>query len=378
MEKTAVLVTGGTGFVGSNLIVELFRRDKDLQIVCPARSSCDTPARSRILHAIHAAISAGAKGPLAKDWQDRLLVLDASLDDVADKLPAGDIDGFAVPPVTSLWHCASSTYYENTPTVDLHQVNVEGTRNVLSAAHRLGCPEFNYVSTAYVAGSRDGTIEEQLPASGDTFNNAYEETKAQAEQLVCAFAGEHEMSFRIFRPSIIVGDSTSFRSNSDGGLNKVIDSSFKLKKMILQRNPAFIASLKRFHVSLNPDMFINLIPIDHVIDEMLNICAAESASLNGIYHITRENQLSVADAMAAFSYVFGVGVECNGDPAEMNHAEKAFDRTISQFKPYLSSTKIFQRQAEARLGLSQTHADWRPSVEFVRALMELRSASANE
>lgn len=377
MDETAVLVTGATGFVGSNLIAELFRRNKTLQIVCPARSNSDIPARSRVMKGLQAAVAASAKGPLADDWQERLHVLEASFDDIADKLAAASKNGQAMPHVTSIWHCASSTHYENTPTVDLHQVNVEGTRNVLLAAQRLGCNEFNYVSTAYVAGSRDGKIDEQLPASGDTFNNAYETTKAQAEQLVCAFADKHEMSFRIFRPSIIVGDSTTFRANSDGGLNKVIDSSFKLKDVILQRNPAYFSTSNGFRVSLDPDMFINLIPIDHVIDEMLSICAAESASLNGIYHLTRENQLSVADAMAAFSYVFGIGVECNGDPAEMNHAEKAFDRTISQFKPYLSSTKIFQRQAEARLGLSQTHADWRPNVELVRALMEMRSASAN-
>ncbi len=374
MEETAVLVTGSTGFVGSNLIVELIRSSRDLLIICPARSSRGTHARTRVLESIQAAKSADSKGALPVGWEKRLHVLEASLDNIALAVSAAGGNGDGMPRVTSIWHCASNTAYENTPEVDLQQINVEGTRNVLTAARQLRCPEVNYVSTAYVAGCRGGRIKEQLPCGDEIFNNTYEETKAEAERLLVASCGQHELSFRIFRPSIIVGNSRTFRSNSEGGFNKVIDSSFKLKKAVLERNPTYILNKKRFSVSLDPEKYINLIPIDHVIEEMLNIRAAENASLNKIYHITSNEQLSVADAMLAFSRVFGIEVECGGSIAQMDRAERAFDRAISQFKPYLNSNKTFQRQTEASLNLVQSHANWRPGTEFVHALMQARSA----
>ena len=83
-------------------------------------------------------------------------------------------------------------------------INVEGTRQMLEfAAACPGLERFTYVSTAYVAGDRRGTVYEDDPGGG-RFRNAYERTKHEAECLVAAHRDEMEIT--IVRPSIIVGD----------------------------------------------------------------------------------------------------------------------------------------------------------------------------
>ena len=377
MSEMATLITGATGFVGSNLVSELLRRNPRTRVICPARSNQHATARDRILSAVAAAVAAWAKGPLTHDWQDRIQVVEGALDTFTKQLLPQVGSTGASTPIGSLWHCASSTLYESTDEIDLAQINVEGTKHVLDAAGRLGCQEFNYVSTAYVAGCRDGAIAEELPARQGAFNNAYEQTKAEAERAVEAFSAGAGMVYRMFRPSIVIGDSITHKANSGGGLNKVIDSAFKLKDVILKRNPTYFLTKKTFRVNMDPDKAINLIPIDHVIAEMLAISDRTGQSANQIYHITREHQLTVADAMAAFSSVFGIEIECGNDPSELDRAENAFERAIRQFKPYLMSTKTFQRHTEVALDLPLSHAEWRPSTALVEALIQARATRAD-
>ena len=68
------------------------------------------------------------------------------------------------------------------------------------------------MSTAYVAGTHEGAFSEDDLDVGQGFHNAYEATKFEAECLVRAHA-EH-MQIQVFRPSIIVGDSTTGRTSS--------------------------------------------------------------------------------------------------------------------------------------------------------------------
>lgn len=55
----------------------------------------------------------------------------------------------------------------------LSTINIEGTANVLALAERLRSP-ICYLSTAYVAGDRDGTIYENEIDLGQKFHNTYE------------------------------------------------------------------------------------------------------------------------------------------------------------------------------------------------------------
>jgi thioester reductase-like protein len=57
------------------------------------------------------------------------------------------------------------------------QTNVDGTRHLLELCQDLGIREFHHVSTAYVAGLRDGLVRENDLDIGQRWGNVYEESK---------------------------------------------------------------------------------------------------------------------------------------------------------------------------------------------------------
>jgi thioester reductase-like protein len=88
-------------------------------------------------------------------------------------------------------------------------INVEGTRRVLELARKCaasgsGLRRMTYVSTAYVAGDRNGYAQESDLDVGQSFRNAYEQSKQEAERMVCA--ERERLPLTIVRPSIVVGE----------------------------------------------------------------------------------------------------------------------------------------------------------------------------
>jgi len=107
--------------------------------------------------------------------------------------------------VTHLFHLAAISYL-GVPKETAWRVNVDGTRNVIELARDATKLErLNYFSTCYVSGDRVGVIAEDELEAGQSFRNAYEETKFHAEQLMRKAA--KSLPVTIYRPSSVVGDS---------------------------------------------------------------------------------------------------------------------------------------------------------------------------
>jgi long-chain acyl-CoA synthetase len=105
-------------------------------------------------------------------------------------------------------HCAASIRF-SLPLQDARRINVTGTHAVMgiaSEAYARGALErVVHVSTAYVAGKRDGRVHESQRYVGQRFRNTYEQTKLEAESLV----DNSDIPAAILRPSIVVGDSAT-------------------------------------------------------------------------------------------------------------------------------------------------------------------------
>ncbi len=109
--------------------------------------------------------------------------------------------------VTQIFHLAAISYL-GMPREVARKVNVEGTRNVLELGRDCKKLErFNHFSTCYVSGDRVGVIAEDELDVGQTFRNAYEETKFEAEKLVQR--ASETLPITIYRPSTVVGDSAT-------------------------------------------------------------------------------------------------------------------------------------------------------------------------
>jgi long-chain acyl-CoA synthetase len=241
----AVLLTGATGFVGMELL-NRFLSGGERHVYALVRASDDRAAAGRL--PAHPRLTA-----VAGDIEKPGLGLDAA---TTQRL-AGE--------VTTVLHCAASVSFDLSLS-DSRRINVEGTRHVLEFAER--CEElerFSYVSTAYVGGEPDGLFREDQLDVGQSFRNAYERSKFEAE-LMLREEGSH-LPLQVLRPSIVVGDSRTGRTSSFNVLYG------PLKAIARGAIPAIPARRS------SP---VDIVPVDYVADRAHDLA---SNGPNGTFHL---------------------------------------------------------------------------------------------
>jgi thioester reductase-like protein len=274
----AILLTGGTGFLGMELIARLLDHDDGGDILLPVRAPDTTGAHARVeelLGRLYETPPASAQRlrPMPADLLSPGLGLSAS-----DRRTVTRI-------ATRVVHCAASISF-TLPLDEARAINVEGTRGVLDLARELETLErVVHVSTAYVAGRGGGCFTESDLARGQRFRNTYEQSKYEAELM----ARESELPTVEVRPSIVVGES-------DSGWTPA----FNVVYWPLQ---AFSRGLLA-EVPADPDGLVDMVPVDHVADVLEAATLAPEAS--GTYHaVAGEHALTVAELVALTSESFG-------------------------------------------------------------------------
>jgi long-chain acyl-CoA synthetase len=190
----AVLLTGATGFVGTELLARYLERG-DRHVVALVRAADDEAAAARVRATLHTACGDAGAHP------GRVTAVAGDL--TSPRLGLGDRWEGLTSRIGAIVHGAASVAFD-LPLDEARAINVEGTRRMLDFARACpGLERFTYVSTAYVAGERRGTIYED-DIGGDRFRNAYERSKHEAERLVAAHGDDLDVT--IVRPSIVVGD----------------------------------------------------------------------------------------------------------------------------------------------------------------------------
>ena len=203
-----VLVTGGSGFVGANLVAELIKRGHKV------RSLDRVPS------------------PLAEQPGLESVVGDiTNLDDVAAAVEGMDTI-FHTAAIIDLMGGASVTdeYRQRS-----FAVNVDGTKNLVHAAQTAGVKRFVYTASNSVVmgGQTISGGDETLPYT-TRFADLYTETKVAAEKFVLAENGAYGMLTCSIRPSGIWGngDQTMFRKVFESVLSgqvKVLVGNKKIK-----------------------------------------------------------------------------------------------------------------------------------------------------
>src|SRR5277367_6677295 len=125
---TTHFVTGGTGFVGSNLILELLS-DPGTEAYALTRAA-GLSAEARLQSALrHAARAAGHEDALDDAIAGRCHAVEGDVHNESCGVPAG-----AHPKPDQFWHVAASLRYEDRYAAEIFRTNVEGTRNALALA----------------------------------------------------------------------------------------------------------------------------------------------------------------------------------------------------------------------------------------------------
>ncbi len=155
---TQVLVTGGTGFIGSRLAIDCHNRGESVRVLAQKNSEVER-ANCLELQSNNIAVAEGS-------------VLDS---EVLEAACAG---------VDIVYHLAAAQHEANVPDKYYYDVNVEGTRNVLIAATKSGVRRFMHGSTIGVYGSKKMPVSEDSALEPD---NIYGITKLEAEDVVREF-----------------------------------------------------------------------------------------------------------------------------------------------------------------------------------------------
>lgn len=265
-----VFLTGGTGFIGKNLINELAKRDGKIYVLVRESSKYKLDeiaqkyeiAKSRLVPVV---------GDINKP------MLGVSQKDI-DKLQ-GKVEEFI--------HGAA-IYDIKASATDQYQSNVEGTRQALALAESLKAGCFNQISSIAAGGLYKGTFTEKMfnEAIGlDT--NPYLRTKHDSEGIV---RHTKTIPWRIFRPAIVVGHSQTGEIDKIDGPYYMFKTLQRLRKVM----PNWVPSIG---LEAGP---MNIVPVDFVAQAIDHI-VHQGGNHSECFHLTDPRAYSMGDALQVFS-----------------------------------------------------------------------------
>ncbi|MGI8846469.1 MAG: SDR family oxidoreductase [Thermoleophilaceae bacterium] len=263
------LLTGFPGFIGRRLVKRLLDDAGELRVTAVVEGRMAEEAER-----------------LAAPWNGRLEIV---IGDIADPhLALSDAEWERLTgSVDTVFHLAA-IYNLAVPLELAERVNVGGTGNVLDLCAACdGLERLVYVSTAYVAGRRLGTVYEHELVLGQEFKNHYERTKFQAEAWVRERMGD--IPTTILRPAIVVGDSQT-------GETEKFDGPYYLLRSVAQaqRHGRPTVQLGR------EDAPFNVVPVDYVVASMA-AAASDDAMIGQTLHLVDPEPLSAAALLVALS-----------------------------------------------------------------------------
>jgi thioester reductase-like protein len=248
--KRIVLITGGTGFIGRRLVKKLLLQ-KQVQIYLLVRRSSFSKVERMIESLMLEFPDAPARIQVVSGDLSKPSLLESVVE--ATELQKK---------VQEIFHLAA--HYElGISREDAFKANVDGTLHMLNFAR--GCEKLNcvhYVSTLAVAGDYKGTWYEEMLLADQQFDNHYAYTKFLAEVEVREAA--EDLPIAIYRPGVVVGDSTT------GEMDK-IDGPYYLLVPFMK-----IQALTRMISPMIPTIFpiapggsrikCHVVPVDYVVN----------------------------------------------------------------------------------------------------------------
>jgi nucleoside-diphosphate-sugar epimerase len=334
---TRVVITGANGFVGSEVLRAFYDAGIDgKRLIAVVRKKHGLSPQQRMQQVFQRWVRAGVFSPNQDIAAFSEAVEYLEWDDFARFLAQGEN--------VSVIHAAADTAFD-LPLAESRRINVGLTRDVIDIAQQqAACVErFLFVSTAFVAGKRCGRIMESDQGCPSAFNNAYEQSKWESEQLV----RRSSLNWCIVRPGIIVGDSRT-------GFTLHFRVVYSVVRMWL-RDVVPRAPLSRLAK-------VDLVPSDFVAKALLHLCELplETVSRKTLHLCAGDHAPGPVEVMRAAANAFDRPPLPLSPPWVLRlllwkpvfrmcgHAMQEILTTVSWHMPYLGSRNRVFDTTEAR------------------------------
>ncbi len=249
--RESIFITGFPGFIAGRLVERLAK--SDTQFFLLVQSGFVEKAMSEIEE-----IADFTSTPL-----ENFVIVEGDITKPDLGIPEDDLETIRYD-TTDVFHLAA-VYDLAVPKDVAFRVNLDGTKNVnefVKSVRQLR--RYNYISTCYVAGKREGEILETDLSAVSGFRNYYEETKYLAEAEVEKLKGKYPVT--IFRPSVVVGDSKTGETAKYDGIYYLIQ--------YLRKAPMLLRIL---NVG-NSQVRLNLVPVDFVVEAIAALAHDKNAN----------------------------------------------------------------------------------------------------
>jgi nucleoside-diphosphate-sugar epimerase len=289
--KKAYLITGATGFLGHQLTTKILEEGNDVLLIGKAKKGISFEER--------------IKNVFSRFNKSQIVCIEADLETVElnelvklVKNKVADLDG--------IWHLAANLSFKESDRKKVFDVNINSMKKMIELSKSFNTTLF-HTSTAYVHGRASGTAKEEFGDRPVNFNNPYEESKFESEQLI---KNELNLKYVIFRPSIMFDSKAEYVTNF--GYYSFLIALFKFKrKLNINKNTRIFVPFPFLYYKKS---LLNLMPSDKAIDWMYTISRKEDA-VGSIFHICNPKPFYVGDIFKQTFKAFNLKLPLLGVPA---------------------------------------------------------------
>jgi len=264
-------ITGGTGFIGHNLIGELLKKKKSATLYVLVRKGSKKKFETK-----------------KKEWGNaskRVIPITGDLTKSMLGIPAKkrrELEG----KIDHLFHLAA-VYDLMADAESQIRVNVDGTQNTVKFAENIKVKRFHHMSSIASAGLYSGVFREDMFEEAYGMDNPYFKTKHDSEGVV---RHECKVPWRIYRPGIVVG-------HSETGVIDKIDGPYYFFKLIQKMRKMMPSWMPTLGIEGGR---INIVPVDYVVDATIHI--AHKPRLDGkCFHLTDPKPKRIGEVLNMFA-----------------------------------------------------------------------------
>ncbi len=384
-----VLLTGGTGFVGQEIMWQAAQDDDVAEMVVLIRPK---EIRDRKTGELLETLSPAQRGEalLRRLWLEapetraRFRFIAGDVEQPNMGIASGELERLRAT-LTHVIHCAASVAFDD-PYEKSFRANVTGTLNALEFSNALqsaeGSPFVAHlgIETSYIHGRQVklAAREEEVVFPRNFYNNYYELTKAMASIETERFIVEHRLRVIELCPAIVIGES---RAGNNRGDTKVVNAPVNVfgrahqalsqpKGTWVERSSASVIAKMACIFPGDPSAEINLVPVDRVVEGIIAALKKPGATGRRV-HLGTDNRVTSQGIVDIVREELGVDV-------------KLADPTLHRNLTLPVLTKLLTGVKQERLGkaleklgsIFGSYAEWGQPVHEVGRDVEMLGLSA--